>query len=466
MNDLPLTPHDWQEKDIDNLLFWDCTGLVAIQTGGGKSLLAVETIRRAGHATRGAVLIIAPKSTFNDAWVRTIKRQTGAVAQVINSKRDGKAAEVDLRANKPGWFIINHELFQRRQWGNLQVEVCVVDEVHKVSNFRLWRTKTSGVNRLLNFHAKRRIAMGATPYRNNFANLWTILKWLHPDTTDSSPRRWIFQNCITEPDIFAGMVVKGEKEPGRVVSEMLCYIHHAKREACCEFHPEGFLATEEPETEIRTVELTPGMRKVYSDLERSYVAFLEDNPLVVELPIVLRARLRQLSLGIVTIDGEGNVDYAPDCESPKYVELVNILDELGDEPVLGLTHSKKFAHVVTERLKAMNIAAAEWSGDTSMKARVQVEDDFAAGRVRVIVGVIAAMGTGVSSLARVTSTCVWLSRSDDPSDNLQASGRLDRLDSIGRVSNIEIQSEGTYDAGVLSKNVLHVLEMNATLRAS
>lgn len=451
---------------MENLLFWDCTGLVAIETGGSKTLIATEAIHRAGHAERGAVLIIAPKSTFNDAWVRTIKRQTGADARIISSKKDGKAAEVDLRANKPGWFIINHELFQRRQWGNLQVEVCVNDEVHRHSNYKLWRTKTSGVNRLLNFHAKRRIAMSATPYRNNFANLWTVLKWVYPDTTDSSPRRWIHQNCITEPDFFAGEIVKGEKEPGRVVSELPCYIYHAKREACCEFHPEGFLATEEPETEIRTVEMTPAMSRAYKSLTDNYVAWLGENPLVVELPIVMRARLRQLSLGLVSIDEDGEVSYAPDCESPKLNELVNILNELEDEPVLVLTHSKRFAHVVAERLKAMNIAAAEWSGDTSMKARAAIEEDFASGKVRVIVGVIAAMGTGVSSLARVTSTCVWLSRSDDPSDNLQAAGRLDRLDSIGRVSNIEIQSEGTYDQGIMSKNLLHILEMNATLRAS
>lgn len=479
MTDSRLEPHDWQAVDIENLLFWDCTALVAIQTGGGKSLLAVEAVHRAGHAANGAVLVIAPKSTFSDAWVRTVKRQTGEDIRIINSKKAGKEAEADLRANKPGWYLINHELFTRRQWDGVRVEVCICDEVAKMSNWRLWFRKSSGAHRLIYFKAKRRIAMSATPYRNDFANMWTVLRWVYPEITDSSPRKWIAKYCtvinqenMDEPGVtkeekkqvyFAGEVVKGEKEPGRVVSELPCYIYHAKRQRCCEFHPNGFLATEEPSLEIRTVEMTGEQKKAYHSMEENYIAWLGENPHVVELPIVARSRLRQISLGMIQFEEDGTIGYAPDCESPKFNELVNVLSELGDEQVLVLTHSKKFATVVADRLNGLGTTASAWTGDVSMKDREQIEADFADGTIRVIVGVIAAMGTGVSSLARVTSTCVWMSRSDDPSDNFQAEGRLDRLDSIGRVSNIEIQAEGTYDAGVLSHGLQKRLEMNQSL---
>lgn len=465
MSDLRLTPYDWQKSDIDNLLFWDCNGIVAVETGGGKSLTAIEAVHQAGHARNGAVLVIAPKSTFADAWIRTVKRQTGADMRVINSKSQGKQAEADLRANVPGWYLINHELFTRRQWEGVHPEVCIADEVHRLGNHRLWARKSSGAHRLIYFKAKRRIAMSATPYRNNFANLWTILRWVYPDTTDHSPRRWIHEYCVTEPDFFAGEVVKGEKNPGRVVSEVDCYIYHAKRQNCCEFHPNGFLATGEPITEIRTVEMTAQMRKAYRQLTEQMITWLGENPLIVELPIVMRARLRQLSLGMVTFDTQGNIDYADDCESPKYDELLKVLGDLEEEPVLVLTHSKKFANVVAKRLNKDGTSAVAWTGDVSMKDREQIEADFASGKVRVIVGVIAAMGTGVSSLARVTSTCVWLSRDEDKTSSKQAEGRLDRLDSIGRVVNIEIQAEGTYDAGILDAGLRHAIELNQTLRA-
>jgi len=341
----------------------------------------------------------------------------------------------------------------------------LVHNCHRLANWRLAHKKSSGAHRLIYFKAKRRIAMSATPYRNNFANMWTLLRWVYPEQTDRSPRRWIHEYCVTEPDFFAGEVVKGEKTPGRVVSEIPCYIYHAKRNNCCAYHPEGFLKTGEPITEIRTVEMTPAMSKAYKQLTDNYVTWLGENPLVVELPIVLRSRLRQLALGMVTFDAEGNIDYAPDCESPKYNELLSILGDLEDEPVLVLTHSKKFAKVVADRLNADGHSAVAWTGDTSMRDREQIERDFADGSVRVIVGVIAAMGTGVSSLARVTSTCVWLSREEDHSSNLQAAGRLDRLDSIGQVVNIEIQAEGTYDQGILDRSIQHVLELNQSLRA-
>lgn len=467
MTDAPLIPHDWQESDLTDLLFWDLTGLIAIETGGGKSLLAVEAAHRAGIAHKGSVLVIAPKSTFSDAWIRTVKRQTGEDVRVVNSTKPGVAAEADLRANKPGWYLINHELFTRRDWEKVTPELCVLDEAHKLGNY-----DSKGGKKLRNFHAKRRLAMSATPYRNKFENMWNLMRWLYPerngvgDIADKSRRRWISYYCATKPDFFAGEVVTGEKVPGRLVSLVDCYIYHAKRQPCCSFHPEGFLKTEEPTLEVRTLEMPVAMRKAYRQLEQDYVTFLEDNPLVVELPIVLRARLRQFALGMVSLDDDGEVFYAEDCVSPKFDELVTVLDELDGEPVLVLTHSKKFASVVTRRLQSKGIAAAEWSGDTSMKDRARIEREFEAGTVRVIVGVIAAMGTGVSSLARVCSTCVWLSRSDDATDNEQALGRLDRLDSIGRVANIEIQMEGTHDQGVFSKDLVKALERNASMKKS
>ena len=188
MTDAPLELYPWQKIDVENLLFWDCTGLIAVETGGSKTVLSVEAVHRAGHATNGAVLVIAPKSTFSDAWVRTVKRQTGEDIRIINSKKAGKEAEADLRANVPGWYLINHELFTRRRWEGVAPEVCITDECHRLSNFRLWFKKSSGAHRLIYFKAKRRIAMSATPYRNNFANLWTVLRWVYPEITDSPPR--------------------------------------------------------------------------------------------------------------------------------------------------------------------------------------------------------------------------------------------------------------------------------------
>jgi len=460
----PLVPHEWQNEDISSLLFFDLNAVVAVDTGGGKSLIATEAVIRSGYHTQGSVLIIAPKPTFTKTWQKTFERQAGITPRRINSSKAGKEAEADLRANKPGVYLINHELFTRRDWKGVTPEVAVVDEAHKTASYRLARKANSGAHKLIHFKAKRRMVMSATPYRNDFANMWTLLRWVYPDTTPASARRWIAEYCLTKDDYFAGEVVIGEKEPGRVVSEIPCYIYHAKRSHCCDWHPNGFLATDAPEEIVRTVELTPAMKRAYKQLEKDYVTWLGENPLVVEIPIVMRARLRQLSLGMVTFDDEGQVTYAPDCESPKYDELKRILtEEIPDEPVLVVTHSRKFAQVVAARLTREGIPAESWDGSKSQKHRDEMGDRFASGEIRVLVGVIAAMGTGVDFLQEVTSTMVWLSRSDDATDSEQAKGRLDRMGAIGRMVSIEIQAEGTYDENILDKNIEAALARNASL---
>ena len=462
-----LTPHEWQDRDISELLFWDCTGLVAVETGGGKSLLAVEVALRSGHHTRGAVLVVAPKSTFKKTWEATFVRQGGPMPKRVDSTKAGKIAEADMRMNLPGVYLINHELFTRRDWSGAEVELCIVDEAHKVSN-----RVSKGWKSLMRLHAKRRIAMSATPYRNNFENIWSILRWLYPersapgDLADRSFWRWADRWCVTEMDYFAGKVVRGELVPGKLVSSLPCYIYHAKRAHCCDWHPNGFMGTDEPETIVRTVQMTPAMKRAYKQLEDSYVTFLNENPLVVELPIVLRSRLRELALGMISVDADEQVYFEADCDSPKFDDLMDILnDEVPGEQVLVVTHSRKFALVLADKLRKAGVTVAEWNGSLSQDRRDEQGALFESGDARVLVATIASLGTGTDFLQRVTSTIVWMSRTDDPTENKQTEGRLDRMGSLGRVTSIEIQMEGTYDEGVLSKDLQHAIELNKTLGA-
>jgi superfamily II DNA/RNA helicase len=137
--------------------------------------------------------------------------------------------------------------------------------------------------------------------------------------------------------------------------------------------------------------------------------------------------------------------------------------EIPGEPVLVVTHSKQFALVLAEKLRRDKYTVAEWHGDLKQSERDAEGERFEAGEAQVLVATIASLGTGPDFLQRVTQTIVWMSRTDDPTDNEQTEGRLDRMGSLGRVTSIEIQADGTYDEGIFSKNLQHALDMNKTL---
>jgi hypothetical protein len=45
----------------------------------------------------------------------------------------------------------------------------------------------------------------------------------------------------------------------------------------------------------------------------------------------------------------------------------------------------------------------------------------------------------------------------------ETSQKISAMGGLGRVTSIEIQAEGTYDEGILSRNLQHALDMNKTL---
>jgi superfamily II DNA or RNA helicase len=456
---MKLTPYEYQQRDINKLVANDGTGIIATQVGGGKTLIAIETAKALGTKTN---LVIAPKGTHKRAWERTIRMQIPeADIQWLDSSYMGRQSLNKLANNVPGWYIISPEFFRKFGWRWISPDLAIFDEAHRASN-----RKSKTAIMLHTLKAKRRIAMSGTIAGNNIDGMWSILKWVYPEIAGNSYWKWVEEYCETRIDYFAGRVVMGERQSGLIVNSIPCYIRHLKRENCCEFHPEGIdYQLPKMQTVVRTVKLSREQRSIYKTMETDFVAWLGDNPLVVEVPISLRVRLRQITLGTPTISDDGEVIFATDTKSSKLDELFDIIkDSSNGERMLILTHSQKFAKVTTQRLQGAGFDAVEWSGSTPQKFRDGYLEDFIAGKIQFIVAVISAIGEGTDGLQESCSTVVWLSKDDNALLNEQAAGRLDRQGQKQSVLSYEIIAEDTYDEGQLSSLVNRKLAMNRSLR--
>jgi superfamily II DNA or RNA helicase len=215
-------------------------------------------------------------------------------------------------------------------------------------------------------------------------------------------------------------------------------------------------------SEERIVQLSSEQKRIYKKFEKDLLVWLEGNPMVAEVPVASRIRLRQITLGVPTVTDEGEVTFAEDCKSSKLDELKSIIEDLPDgEPILILTHSQKFAQITAQRL---GDKAFEWSGAKSQAQRDEALEKFIAGDLQYIVAVISAIGEGTDGLQERCSTVVWLSRDDNRLLNEQAAGRLDRRGQKSSVLSFDILAEDTYDEGQLSKLILDQLKMNQSLR--
>lgn len=356
-------------------------------------------------------------------------------------------------------------------------ELVPTHNCHKLGN-----PEGAGAKKLiaLGGRVKYKLALSGTPARNNFQRMWTIMRFLWPDNIEIARENyygWLSEHMLYAK-VFTGMKedkFSGRKKPtyakkyirersqGNLLKRAPLVIQHFRREQCCVFHPEGFLSQDEPQVLTATVELLPEQKKAIKELEEQYLTWLEDNPLVVEIPLTLQQRVRQICLGLPTFGDDGSITFSPDMKSPFADELDEILERLDDdEPVVVYVESQRFAEALTARLVNAGHSAFEYSGATT-KTRSQNLATFGReGGHRILVGTISSIGEGTDGMQRVAKTEVFLERSTDETLNQQAESRLDRTGAIGQVQrHMLVDSEG-YAAGRWSKQV----EKAMTLRKS
>lgn len=453
-------------------------GALALDPGSGKTAAACFAIQRSGARVS---LVVAPQGTHRgegDGYEWHVREVLGQQVRFLsNGTKTGREAFSDLEFGVPGVYLITPQLFTRTDWsGFTSIDMAVLDECHLLLQGRKSRRALLGFRGKPGLQARYRIGMSGTPVRNKFGNWWALMRWLWPERdgygeiADRSEYRWKDYRMTSVYSHFAnnGKDYQDEKVPGLLVSEMPVYIQHFRRKKCCEFHPNGFLAVDEPQVVKERIDLLPEQKRVIRDLEKQSLAWLDENPLIAELPVTTQLRIRQVTLGVPTLvpteDGDVSVEFAEDCKSPKLDRALEIVGEMDGDPVVVFTSSQRFARVAAARFNAEGFSAFEWSGKVSQRERDDLMRRFQSGEFQVAVVVLAAGGTGVGGFSKVCSTEIWLDRDLDNTTNIQAESRLDRLGALGQVQRfLLLDSEGR-DEGRLSKELEARLKLNESNR--
>lgn len=418
------------------------SALNASLMGSGKTLMGVEVAKRINAKT---ILIIGPLNTYW-GWWDTIQRQTDYASTItkIDSTKSGKDAILSLQAGKAGWYFVGREYFRTLDWSKIVPDMAMVDEAHFMQN-----RNSKSFKSMMKLKAGFKLSMSGTPFGNRFEGAWAVTRWLWPDVIPKGFWSWAMDYCKMGYSPFTKYDISGEAKPGKFASDLPCYIR---------LEPDHKLDVVE---EIRYVDLLPAQKKLYDKLERDLVVWLEDNPLVVEVPIATRIRLRQITLAVPSLTETGEVVFADDAKSTKYQALKEIIQDNPDDAMLLLTDSQKYASLVATRLGS---DAFEWSGKANQAQREEAKQKFIKGELKYIVAVIPAIAEGVDGLQDVCSTIVWLSHSDSNILNQQVVDRIRRRGQKEVVKIYDIVARDTYDEGQLSTLVQRQLDMNASLR--
>lgn len=484
-----MKPFPFQVHDLATLRKNDYVAMLSMQTGSGKTALSTWAAGESGAKT---TLVVCPAQTMETAWKPTVANLLGIEAREIgNSNKAKKEALFDFEIGTPGVYLITPQLLTRAETSGWSGDLMILDEAHV-----LMTPGTKGAAKLYGNTplqgeaslARRfggRLTLSGTSLRNRFELAWGYGRTLWPELNRRGEMahdnfymwqadRMDYKTVYTAQRDRDGnpKTIKqyyGEKDPGRWFSEAPCVITHLKREACCEFHtdPPGYLPLDEPTVRHERIVLASEQKTAIKELEEHYVTWLGENPLVVDIPLTKAQRIRQMTLGVPTVswndEDEMSVTFDNDCKSPHLDRLLDILNnEIEDETCMVYTDSAKFAAVTTARLNAAGIKAFEYSGQTR-KDRDENLSKLGT-EYRVMVGVIAAAGTGLDSAQRVCKNEVWLSADMDETNNEQARGRLDRLGGIGQVMRWVFHDDIGISEGRFSEALSKRLELNRSLR--
>lgn len=481
-----LTPTPEQRQAIDTIAQDSSKGaIVGAEIGAGKTLITVEgALDR--FATR--VLVVAPLPVFEN-WESTFAGQTDGAVRLRacgKTKYAGIPAK-ELQANleafmagEDGFFFMGREFWITQDWETSNtvdakgkkrrvrkgvytkhsVDVLIFDEAHFAAD------KSSRGAKTFEFaKGTYKMAVTGTFFGNNFENAYTLPHaiWGKPLTDTFALWKVKYAETKFDPFTYDRLKVIGELNPGQWVSELPTYL---------------FLEGHKGEviTEAHFVDLTPSQRRVYDQMDRDYAAKAESGDwILADLAVEARTRLRQVSVADISVrpstrmkDGVredyDEVFFPLDGKSSKYEELKRLLKD-HDEPVLVTMDFTKAALTITEWLKRDGISAGLWAGREHTKdaERMRLKESFMAGETRALVGIPAAMGTGVDGLQKVCRRLYIISETQNGVEGEQLIGRLDRIGQERPVYVTNIHARGTLDVDITNSLAVKAIE-NAIIR--
>lgn len=477
----PLTPTPEQAEAIELIASDNSRGaVVGAEIGAGKTLITVEgTLER--YPRR--VLIVAPIPVFEN-WERTLLAQTNGEARLraCGKKKYADIPATELKANlekflrgDEGFYFMGREFWITQDWETSErvdakgkkrrvqkhaykkhpVDVLIFDEAHFAAD------KTSRGYKTFKYQpAYYKMAVTGTFFGNKFENAWTLPEAIWGKDLTDTFALWRQKYCKTKYSHFAWdhVEVTGEKEPGKWVSDLPTYIWIPghKGEVIYEEH---------------YVDLYPSQRRIYDGLDRNYAARAESGEwLLADLAVTARTRMRQAAVADIDVEQGFEMKdglkvpkdkvYFPDGgKSAKYDELIRLLRD-HDEPAVVTMDFATAGPYFVRRLEKDGISAGFWAGQqwTPDEERMRLKESFMAGDTRVIIGVPAAMGTGVDGLQSVCRRMYIISETQNETERSQTIGRLNRKGQERPVYVTNIHARNTIDVDITSSLAIKSIE--------
>ncbi len=351
-NPVPLMPH--QEEAVQWLLK-NRRGLLAHEPGCGKTLSALETVRRDGCRR---VLIVAPSPLLSVWRDEAIKWYGWTVDLVRLPPKDRQAYWLNLATVVPqeghvNLTVVSYETLRIDfpMIRTLSWDAVVFDETLKIQNPTAKVTKAA-----MTLKAPLKIALNGTPISNSWADLWPVMTWLEPLSLYGNFYKFRAIHAIMNPH-FPAIVGWRDTE---TIKTRTAPLTHAKRKTD--------VLQDLPEMTEQTIsfDLSEMERRFYKTIKEELQLSIGGQDVPISNALVELLRLRQTANGLFAFNNG-------DTMSSKIDALEDLLADVPkDAKVLVFTSFKESAKELKRRFPHAQLV----TGETDARKRETEIDTF------------------------------------------------------------------------------------------
>lgn len=457
--DYVLQPFQHQKEAIAYSLNLNKSGLYA-DLGMGKTYISI-TIAKIRHALPelggiNKVLVICPRSLMYQ-WGMEINRFAPDALVFPIEGTPSKKIEIceSIPPDKFSFALVTYESV----WSvlhylkELSFDMFILDEATKMKNPKAKRTlATADICKEIPYG----LSLTGMPYVGNPLDLFA--QFLAIDPTVYGTNQWVFSNryidYVTMP---FGKIIRGFKHMDELKERLYLSAFSRTKDQCLDL----------PEKVYQTRKLP-----IYESQYNWYVNLLDqieeqctiqdepsdkEKPLVtVDYVVAMLEKFQQITSGYITTDG-GEFIW---LDSPKYEEMLNILNSSTDSFIIWARHSFVLQKIQTY-LQSHNIDAVILDRRCSDARRKTIKEQFKKGQQKVLILQLQSECRGNDFTCEVGPvSSIFFENTASVEERAQAEDRQHRIGMRGTAVYIDLICEDTYDEGLsmLLKNKRNISE--------
>lgn len=352
----------WKHQ-LEALKFLIDQGFGALYTdmGSGKTKVMVDLINNAGYSK---TIIVAPKKICR-VWPKEFLTHSLdteiCVLDVSNLSGEKKCVEVKKMEISCQKFVVvvNYESIWREPFRSLVLktkwDACICDESHRI---KTPSAKCSRMLALMTSRVPHRYMMTGTPLAQNPIDIYAQYKYLDPSIFGTRYDKFCdrYQNVDLNKTKRLGYTVLNEKQPYKNLDEL-----KEKMFSVAFNCPVSFILPPQHHVTVE-YDVSEKIQKFYKEIKKEGVVQLEQGTLTVENILSQTLRFQQLLDGYIPVIDDNMKKTMVKVDDGRIALLQEILEGLGEEPVVIFARFNKDFSDMKELLNKLKITHSEVSG--------------------------------------------------------------------------------------------------------